>query len=88
MLSWETIDIAQPDYEPEQITAMIMQRANVAFLPDVSSFCNAGARLNGFAVNDSATLMYALDLLDQEVQHYRKITLLGLTTPKESLFCI
>ncbi len=40
--------------------SMIMQHANVAFLPDDSSFCNTGARLNGFVVNDSATLKFAL----------------------------
>ncbi len=66
-LSWKTIDIAQPNYEPENVTAMIMQCANVAFLPDISSFCNSGARLNGFVINDSMTLKFALDLLDHEV---------------------
>ncbi len=52
---------------PENVTAMIMQHANVAFLLDVSSFCNTGARLNGFVVNDSATLRFVLDLLDHKV---------------------
>ncbi len=66
-LSWKTIDVPQPDHEPENVTAMIMQHANVAFLPDVLSICNTGARLNSCVVNDSMTLKFALDLLDQEV---------------------
>ncbi len=45
-LSWKTIDVLQPDYEPENVTAMIMQRTNVAFLPDISSFCNTRVSLN------------------------------------------
>ncbi len=64
VLSWKTIDVAQPDYELEQITTMIMQHANVAFLPNVSSSCNVRARLNGFVVNDSTTLVNVLDLLN------------------------
>ncbi len=66
-LSWKTIDILQPDYEPENITTMIMQHTYVAFLPDVLSFCNTGVRLNGFVINDSTTLKFALDLLDHVV---------------------
>ncbi len=54
-LSSKTIDIPWPDYEPENVTTMIMQRANVAFLLDVFSFCNTGVRQNGFVVNDSMT---------------------------------
>ncbi len=63
-VSWKMINMPQPEYELETVTAMIMQHANVAFLPDVSSFCNTGARLNGFVVNDSATLKFALNLLN------------------------
>ncbi len=48
--------------------AMIMQWVNVAFLPDVNSFANAGRRLNGYAVNDRAGLVFTLNVLDQEVQ--------------------
>ncbi len=66
-LSWKKVDVVQPDYEPENVVTMIMQCTNVAFLPDVSSFCNTGARLNGFIVNDSVTLRFALDLLNHEV---------------------
>ncbi len=40
----------------------------MAFLPDVDSFANAGARLNGFVINDTASLKFALDLLDHEIQ--------------------
>ncbi len=50
LLSWKKMDVMQPDYEPENVTAMIMQRANGAFLPDVSSFWNTGVRLNDFVV--------------------------------------
>ncbi len=84
------IDITQPDYEPEHVTAMIMQHANVAFLPDISSFCNSGARLNSFVVNDSATLMFVLDLLDHEVHQLPQdyIKSLGLIFLTRNLFCI
>ncbi len=47
---------------------MIMQRMNVAFLPGVGSFANAGERLNGYVINDRASLGFALDLLDKEIQ--------------------
>ncbi len=67
-LSWNKMDVPWPDYDPENVVAMIMQQANVAFLPDVSSFCSTGARLNGYVVNDTVTLKFALDLLDHEIQ--------------------
>ncbi len=76
-LSWKTIDVAQPDYELEHVTAMIMQHANVAFLPNVSSFCNTGARLNGFVVNNSATLHFVLDWLDHEVHQLPQDNIAG-----------
>ncbi len=57
----------EPDYAPQNVVAMIMQRMNVAFLPDVNSFANAGQRLNGFVVNDKASLTFALNLLDHEI---------------------
>ncbi len=40
---------------------------NAAFLPDVDSFANAGQQLNGFVVNDKASLIFALNLLDHEI---------------------
>ncbi len=40
----------------------------MAFLLDVSSFCNAGARQNGFVVNDTVTLKFALNMLNHEIQ--------------------
>ncbi len=47
---------------------MIMQRSNVAFLPDIASFANAGVQFNSFVVNDTASLKFALDVLDHEIQ--------------------
>ncbi len=41
----------------------------MAYLPDVESFTNAGARLNGFIVNDTASLKFALDVLNHEIQN-------------------
>ncbi len=67
-LSWNKMDMPQPDYGPKNVVAMIMQQANMAFLPDVSSFCNAGARLNDLVINDTATLKFALNVLDHEIQ--------------------
>ncbi len=58
----------QPDYAPQNAVAMIMQRMNMAFLPDVDSFANAGQRLNGFVINDTASLKFTLDVLDHEIQ--------------------
>ncbi len=40
----------------------------MAFLPDFASFANAGAQLNGFVVNDTASLKFALYVLDHEIQ--------------------
>ncbi len=58
----------RPDYAAQNIVAMIMQRVNVAFLPDVESFANAGQWLNGHVINDRASLTFALNVLDHEIQ--------------------
>ncbi len=68
-LSYMEMDMQQPDYHLENVIAMIMQQSNVAFLPDVESFANVGQRLNGFIVNDMASLKFALDVLDHEIQN-------------------
>ncbi len=68
-LSYREMDMQQPEYGPENAVAMIMQRMNVAFLPDVESFTNAEQRLNGFVINDTVSLRFALDVLDHEIQN-------------------
>ncbi len=62
------MDMQQPRMHAAQnAVAMIMQRMNMAFLPDIDSFANAGQRLNGFVINDKASLTFVLNLLDHEI---------------------
>ncbi len=67
-LTVREMNMQQPDYATQNVVAMIMQRMNVAFLPDVESFANAGQQLNGFVINDRVSLIFALNLLDLKIQ--------------------
>ncbi len=67
-LTVQEMTTQRPDYAAQNIVAMIMQQANVALLPDVESFANAGQQLTGYVINDRASLIFTLNVLDHEIQ--------------------